>query len=90
MTEDGLERHFAVNHVGHFYLAQLLQPLLRRSKPSRVIVVTSDSHWLVTLDGRWCLLLYDFLHSHYSLVFVPVCANCVLFIQCSRIVSMVA
>ena len=47
LTADGLERHFAVNHLGHFYLAQLLLPVLKRSKPSRVVVITSESHWLV-------------------------------------------
>ena len=47
LTVDGLERHFAVNHLGHFYLAQLLLPILKRSKPSRVVVITSESHWLV-------------------------------------------
>ncbi|XP_064394863.1 WW domain-containing oxidoreductase-like [Halichondria panicea] len=44
-TVDGLEQHFAVNHLGHFYLANLLTPVLKRSKPSRVVVVTSESHW---------------------------------------------
>ena len=47
LTVDGLERHFAINHLGHFYLAQLLLPVLKRSKPSRVVVITSESHWLV-------------------------------------------
>ena len=47
LTVDGLERHFATNHLGHFYLAQLLLPVLKRSKPSRVVVITSESHWLV-------------------------------------------
>lgn len=47
VTVDGLERHFAINHLGHFYLAQLLLPVLKRSKPSRIVVITSESHWLV-------------------------------------------
>ena len=47
VTVDGLERHFAVNHLGHFYLARLLLPVLKKSKPSRVVVITSESHWWV-------------------------------------------
>ncbi|XP_062923283.1 WW domain-containing oxidoreductase isoform X4 [Mobula hypostoma] len=44
LTEDGLETTFQVNYLGHFYLVQLLQDVLRRSVPSRVIVVSSESH----------------------------------------------
>lgn len=44
-TIHGLEYHFAVNHLGHFYLATLLVPALKRSKPARVVVVSSESHW---------------------------------------------
>ena len=50
---DGLEEHFAVNHLGHFYLTQLLLPLLLQSKPSRVVVVGSESHWLVGWLVGW-------------------------------------
>ena len=56
VTIDGLERHFAVNHLGHFYLAQLLLPVLRRSKPSRVVVIASESHWLVT---AWSMVVWE-------------------------------
>ncbi|NXA15931.1 WWOX oxidoreductase, partial [Sapayoa aenigma] len=44
LTEDGLESTFQVNHLGHFYLVQLLEGLLRRSSPARVVVVSSESH----------------------------------------------
>ncbi|XP_058849687.1 WW domain-containing oxidoreductase-like isoform X2 [Acipenser ruthenus] len=44
LTEDGLESTFQVCHLGHFYLVQLLQEVLRRSAPARVIVVSSESH----------------------------------------------
>ncbi|XP_043937522.1 WW domain-containing oxidoreductase-like [Protopterus annectens] len=44
MTEDGFEYTFQVNHLGHFYLVQLLQDVLQRSAPSRVVVVSSESH----------------------------------------------
>ncbi|XP_075289987.1 WW domain-containing oxidoreductase isoform X1 [Opisthocomus hoazin] len=44
LTEDGLESTFQVNHLGHFYLVQLLEDVLRRSSPARVVVVSSESH----------------------------------------------
>eukprot|EP00062_Callorhinchus_milii_P005100 gi/632944230/ref/XP_007887397.1/ PREDICTED: WW domain-containing oxidoreductase isoform X1 [Callorhinchus milii] len=44
LTRDGLETTFQVNHLGHFYLVQLLEDILRRSIPSRVIIVSSESH----------------------------------------------
>jgi NAD(P)-dependent dehydrogenase (short-subunit alcohol dehydrogenase family) len=44
VTEDGLEMQFAVNHLGHFLLTQLLLERLRQSAPARVVVVSSASH----------------------------------------------
>ncbi|KAK2514907.1 hypothetical protein Q9233_014691 [Columba guinea] len=44
LTEDELESTFQVNHLGHFYLVQLLEDVLRRSSPARVVVVSSESH----------------------------------------------
>lgn len=49
LTEDGLESTFQVNHLGHFYLVQLLEDVLRRSSPARVVVVSSESHRLVNV-----------------------------------------
>ena len=47
-TEAGLEARFAANHVGHFVLARLLRPALRRARrsPARIVVVASRSHKL--------------------------------------------
>ena len=43
-TEDGFEFHFGSNHLGHFLLAGLLLPALRRGAPSRVVSVSSIGH----------------------------------------------
>lgn len=49
LTEDDLESTFQVNHLGHFYLVQLLEDVLHRSSPARVVVVSSESHRLVNV-----------------------------------------
>lgn len=42
-TMDGIETHFAVNHLGHFLLTILLMDKLKKSPEARVINVTSTS-----------------------------------------------
>lgn len=44
LSEDGIETQFATNHVAHYYLTQLLLPLLEKSAPSRVVNVSSIAH----------------------------------------------
>ncbi|KAJ8343780.1 hypothetical protein SKAU_G00311090 [Synaphobranchus kaupii] len=44
LTEDGLESTFQICHLGHFYLVQCLQDVLRCSAPARVVAVSSESH----------------------------------------------
>ena len=46
LTPDGLELTFVTNHLGHFYLTQLLLPLLIRSK-ARIVNVSSTGHCFV-------------------------------------------
>ncbi|XP_065176417.1 WW domain-containing oxidoreductase-like [Sycon ciliatum] len=50
-NSDGVEMHFAINHLGHFYLTKLLTPTLCRSAPSRVIVLSSELHRIASLAG---------------------------------------
>ncbi|CAF4836364.1 unnamed protein product [Pieris macdunnoughi] len=43
-TKDGFEIHLGVNHLGHFYLTNLLIDLLKKASPSRVVMVSSTLH----------------------------------------------
>ncbi len=43
LSKDGYELTFAVNHLAHFLLTNLLMDLLKESVPSRVIVTTSTA-----------------------------------------------
>ncbi len=45
-TTDGFERHFGINHLGHFALAGLLLPRIR----GRVVTVSSGGHKRGTID----------------------------------------
>lgn len=50
LTEDGLERTFALNHMSYFVLTHGLRERLAASAPARVVNTSSDAHQSFTLD----------------------------------------
>lgn len=45
LTEDGIERQFAINHLAYFYLTHLLLGAFMKADDARIICVGSDSHF---------------------------------------------
>ncbi|XP_022286339.2 WW domain-containing oxidoreductase-like [Crassostrea virginica] len=43
-SEDDIEMTFQVNHLAQFYLTKLLWEVLAASSPSRIVIVSSESH----------------------------------------------
>ena len=50
LTEDGFERHLAVNHLGHFALTGLILPALTSTPGSRIVVLSSPAHRRGAID----------------------------------------
>ena len=50
LTVDGLESTFAVNHLAPFLLTHVVQDLLLKSSPARVVTVSSITHVHCTCD----------------------------------------
>lgn len=73
LTKDGYETTFQVNHLSQFYLTKLLTSLLIKSSPSRVVVLSSESHrfsFLTSPDK----LQAEILSPPNSLFFLPIVA----------------
>ncbi|KZV82672.1 NAD(P)-binding protein [Exidia glandulosa HHB12029] len=62
LNADGIEEHFATNHVGHFLLTNLLMDSLMRSDEPRVVNLTSWGHKWGTGDYSD----YNFEHRPYE------------------------
>ena len=50
ITEDGLERTFALNHLSYFVVTRGLLDRLKASAPSRIVNTASDAHESAKLD----------------------------------------
>jgi len=50
MTSDGLEMHFAVNHMAYFVITQALRERLVAAGPARVVSTASGAHYGARLD----------------------------------------
>ncbi|KAH8598930.1 hypothetical protein B0O99DRAFT_650173 [Bisporella sp. PMI_857] len=58
LSEDGIETHFATNHIGHFLLTNLLVPKLKKAeRGARVVNVTSGSPMYARI--RWSDINFD-------------------------------
>ena len=44
VSKQGIELTFAINHLAHFYLTNILIPLINSSFESRIIITSSDVH----------------------------------------------
>lgn len=43
-TEDGFESQFGVNHLGHFFLTNVLMPSLQKTENARIVSLSSIAH----------------------------------------------
>lgn len=46
MNSDGIEKTFAINHLGHFLLTNLLIDLIKNTNESRILNVSSSGYKL--------------------------------------------
>jgi NAD(P)-dependent dehydrogenase (short-subunit alcohol dehydrogenase family) len=49
-SRDGYELRFAVNYLSHYLLTKLLEPLIRRSAPARIVNVSSAGQASIDFD----------------------------------------
>mmetsp|Transcript_21887 Transcript_21887/g.39692 ORF Transcript_21887/g.39692 Transcript_21887/m.39692 type:complete len:267 (-) Transcript_21887:5-805(-) len=47
-TADGVEKQWGVNHLGHFHLTTKLLEKLKASAPSRIVILSSQAHFMGT------------------------------------------
>eukprot|EP00808_Paulinella_micropora_P029087 g29.t1 len=76
LTAQGIEQQFGVNHLGHFYLTQLLLPVLEQTAKEQqrtvtIVVVSSSAHYRTYHEGVKTSLaaLNDPTHYHPHLAY---------------------
>ncbi|XP_018335560.1 retinol dehydrogenase 14 [Agrilus planipennis] len=76
VTEDGVELTMATNHFGPFLLTHLLIDLLKRSKPSRIVIVASELYRLSSLNlnklnptDTWFPVYYYYVSKYANICF---------------------
>jgi len=63
-SEDGYELRFAVNYLAGFLLTRVLEPLLIRSAPARIVNVTSAGQASIDFDDVMLERRYDGLQAY--------------------------
>ncbi|MHA1522192.1 MAG: SDR family oxidoreductase [Promethearchaeota archaeon] len=60
-TENGIESTFGVNYLAHFYLTNLLLPMMKKSVPARIINLGSDIHkfFKIKMDNLQLIKRYN-------------------------------
>ncbi|KAI5067006.1 hypothetical protein GOP47_0017534 [Adiantum capillus-veneris] len=64
LSTDGIEKQFATNHIGHFLLTELVLDNMKRTAQEsgiegRIVIVSSDAHFLSYKGGIWFDSLND-------------------------------